>query len=176
VNAATGDAVLHRLFFALWPDDATRARLAQAARQWSHRPVADDKLHMTLHFLGACSADQQACYSQAVSAVHCEAFELQLDYLGGRARSQIQWLSASHPPTALAQLVAALGEALTSCGYEAEKRRFLPHVTLSRHVRKPRIQAGLPAISWMVRDFLLVESVAVEGQVRYEVRARWPCR
>ena len=62
MNAATGDAVLHRLFFALWPDDATRARLAQAARQWSHRPVADDKLHMTLHFLGACSTEQQACY------------------------------------------------------------------------------------------------------------------
>lgn len=176
MNAAAGDAALHRLFFALWPDDATRARLAQAARQCSQRPVAEDKLHMTLHFLGACSADQQACYAQAVSAVHCEAFELQLDYLGGRARSQIQWLSASHPPAALLRLVATLGEVLTGCGYEAEKRRFLPHVTLSRHARKPCIQAGLPAIRWMIRDFVLVESVAVEGQVRYQVRARWPCR
>jgi len=176
VNAASGNDSLHRLFFALWPDDATRARLAQAARQCSHRPVAEDKLHMTLHFLGASSAEQQACYAQAVSAVHCEAFELQLDYLGGRARSQIQWLSASHPPAALLQLVAALGEALSSCDYEVEKRPFLPHVTLSRHVRKPRIQAGLPAVNWMVSDFVLVESVAVEGQVRYQVRGRWSCR
>lgn len=169
----TGGERLHRLFFALWPDDETRTRLAQVAQACSPRPVAAEKLHMTLHFLGACSDEQQACYVQAVSAVECEPFELQLDCLGGRARSGIQWLTASQPPAALSRLVETLAEALAPCDYTPEKRPFLPHVTLARKVRKPRVRTGLPAITWKVRDFVLVESVEAEGRTHYLVRGRW---
>ena len=171
----TGGECSHRLFFALWPDDETRARLAQVARECSPRPVAEEKLHMTLHFLGYCSDELQACYAGAVAAVQCEPFELQLDCLGGRARSGIQWLSASEPPAALNRLVERLAEALAPCGYKPEKRRFLPHVTLSRKVKKPRVRTGLPAITWRVSEFVLAESVQSEGKARYLVRGRWSC-
>jgi 2'-5' RNA ligase len=61
-----------------------------------------------------------------------------------------------------------------ACGFEAEKRPFFPHITLARKVRHPKVKAGLEAIRWPVRDFVLVESVAVEAGVSYRVLQRWP--
>lgn len=163
-----------RLFFALWPDEATRLRLAAAARQWARHPVPADNLHITLQFLGACDSDQQACYMAAVAGVRADAFELHLDYLGGWPSKRIQWLGTSQPPAALTGLVKALGEALEACGFQPEKRPFVPHVTLSRKVKKPHTGTDLPAIDWAVNEFVLAESVGGEGGARYMVRARWP--
>lgn len=169
----THDGHRRRLFFALWPGDVTRAALAGLAGECSPHPVAAANLHMTLHFLGACTAEQQQCYSKAVSAVRFEQFEIKLDYLGGLPRSHIQWLGSSAPPAALFGLVDTLGQALATCGYQLEKRPFVPHITLSRRVKKPVTKAGLAAIRWVVNDFALVESIAGEHGVRYLVQARW---
>lgn len=163
-----------RLFFALWPDAAVRAQLAEASHRWTRRPVVDANLHMTLLFLGDCDLEQQCCFTQAASSIISEPFELKLDYLGAWQRSRIQWLGATQMPEALDDLLNALKAALEACGFEGEKRRFVPHVTLSRKVTSPRPRAGLPAITWAVNDFVLVESLPLEGGVRYEVRARWP--
>jgi 2'-5' RNA ligase len=163
-----------RLFFALWPDETTRSRLAKVAHQWTRRPVPADNLHVTLQFLGACNAEQEACYIEAASTIQAEAFELQLDYLSGWPRKHIQWLGTSQPPAALANLVAMLDETLEVCGYQPEKRRFVPHLTLSRKEKNPRTREGLPVIDWAVNEFVLAESVGGEGGVHYVVRARWP--
>jgi len=163
-----------RLFFALWPDDAVRERLVAASRQWSRHPVPEHNLHMTLVFLGDCTAAQRACYCAAAAGVAGAPFTLALNFLGGRARSGIQWLGSSETPAALLQLVRELSRALLACGFEPEKRRFLPHVTLSRKVRKPIVKAGLDALLWAVSDFALVESVPEPGGVRYQVLERWP--
>jgi nicotinamide-nucleotide amidase len=164
-----------RLFLALWPDDETRARLARVAREWSTHPVATANLHMTLHFLGACTPEQQQRYSKVISEITFEQFEINMNCLGGSRRSQIQWLGSSEPPAALIGLVDRLGQALAGCGYQVETRPFLPHVTLSRHVKKPAAKAVLPAISWVVRELALVESIADANGVHYAVRVRWTC-
>ena len=163
-----------RLFFALWPDARVRAQLAAVSRHWTRRPVADDKLHMTLLFLGSCGEQEQACFCQAASKVCCQPFELQIDYLGGWPRAGIQWLGASQIPGALSGLVGNLTAVLEPCGFEAEKRSFVPHITLARKVRHPKVKAGLEAIRWPVGDFVLVESTVVEGGAGYEVLQRWP--
>lgn len=163
-----------RLFFALWPDTDTRARLAAVAHQWARHPMPVEKLHITLQFLGACDAEQEACYVQAAASIQAAAFVLQLDYLSGWPRKRIQWLGTSRAPAALTELVAMLDEALACCGYQPEQRRFVPHVTLSRKEKKPHTKVDLPAIDWKVNEFVLVESVAGDGGVRYVVRGRWP--
>jgi len=165
---------VQRLFFALWPDDTVRERLAAAARQWSRHPVPENNLHMTLVFLGDCTPAQRACYCSAAAGIAGPPFTLALNFLGGRARSGIQWLGSSETPHALLQLVRELSRALQACGFEPEKRRFLPHVTLSRKARKPVIKAGLDPLLWAVNDFALVESVREPGGVRYQVLERWP--
>ena len=46
----------HRVFFALWPDDATRSAISRATRDAvslsGGRPIAKDRLHLTVAFLG----------------------------------------------------------------------------------------------------------------------------
>ena len=165
-----------RLFFALWPDDEVRQRLAAASRQWSKHPVPEHNLHMTLVFLGDCTPEQRTCYCAAAAAVAVEGFSLAFDFLGGRARSRIQWLGSSAAPDALRSLVRELSRGLQECGFEPEKRRFLPHVTLSRKVKNPVVKTGLDGLVWRVDDFALVESVQEPGGVRYQVLERWPLR
>jgi 2'-5' RNA ligase len=163
-----------RLFFALCPDADVRRRLAAAARQWCRHPVAEHNLHMTLVFVGECSPAQRRCYALAAAGVEAERFTLALNFLGGRARSRIQWLGSSEIPPALPGLVRDLSHALQGCGFETEKRRFFPHVTLSRKAKKPLVKAELDRLVWAVDDFALVESVPEAGGVRYEVLERWP--
>jgi 2'-5' RNA ligase len=163
-----------RLFFALWPDAQVRAQLAGASRRWARRPVADDKLHMTLLFLGGRSERERVCFAEAASKICSEPFDLYLDYLGGWPRAGIQWLGVSQVPGVLPGLLTKLTAVLEPCGFEAEKRPFVPHITLARKVRHPKVKAGLEAIRWRVRDFVLVESAVVAGGARYEVLQRWP--
>ncbi|MFQ5643523.1 MAG: RNA 2',3'-cyclic phosphodiesterase [Thiogranum sp.] len=170
MNEAGG---LRRLFFALWPDSQVRRRLAAAARQWTRRPVADANLHMTLQFLGGLTNAELACCRAAAGRLQGEAFELQLDYLGGWARPRVQWLGTSRIPPALLQLVDDLQAALVPCGMAAASRRYVPHVTLSRKEKNPRVQAGLEPVHWQVQDFVLAESVSTERGVRYDVLQRW---
>lgn len=163
-----------RLFFALWPDARVRAQLVALSRHWVRRPVADDKLHMTLLFLGRRNEQERACFCQAASKIRCESFDLHLDYLSGWPRAGIQWLGTSQVPGEVTGLVDSLAAVLEPCGFEAEKRPFVPHITLARKVKHPKVKAGLEAIHWPVRDFVLVESAVVEGGASYEVLQRWP--
>lgn len=163
-----------RLFFALWPDARVRTQLVAFSRLWTKRPVADDKLHMTLLFLGVRGERERACFCQAASKVECQPFELHLDYLGGWPGAGIQWLGTSQIPGVLSGLVGSLTAAMEPCGFEAEKRPFVPHITLARKVRQPKVKTGIKAICWPVRDFVLVESAVVEGGAGYEVLQRWP--
>jgi len=129
---------------------------------------------MTLLFLGGRTASELDCFSDAAGKLQGEAFELQLDYLGNWARPGIQWLGTSRIPPALLGLVNKLQQALKPCGVEEDKRRFIPHITLSRKEKRPRVKAGLEAIHWQVQDFVLAESVSAEGGVRYDILERWP--
>ena len=164
----------HRLFLALWPDPATRAQLAAAAKQWTRHPVPDANLHMTLVFLGSCDLEQWHCINDVISTILSKPFELNIDYLGAWPRSRTQWLGTSCAPRALDELVQALGSALLRCDFNAGQRHFVPHITLSRKQLNPAIQAGLDVIRWPVNEFVLAESLSVPGGVRYVVRSRWP--
>lgn len=163
-----------RLFFALWPDDAVQGQLAAVASRWTQHPVPAANIHMTLVFLGACSEAKSRCCCEAVSGIRRESFEWQLDYLGAWPRRGIQWLGSSRIPEVLPGLVKDLESVLLPCGYEPEKRPFVPHITLSRKERNPRPQAGVEPVRWWVRDFVLVESRNTPDGIKYVVLQRWP--
>ena len=171
MNEATGT---RRLFFALWPTPEVRRQLAKVSHAWTRYPVADANLHMTLLFLGGRTARELDCFCAAAGTLQGEAFELQLDYLGSWARPRIQWLGTSCIPPALLALIDTLQQVLAPCGVEAGERRFVPHITLSRKEKNPRVKAGLEPVHWRARDFVLAESVSAEGGVRYDVVQRWP--
>lgn len=162
-----------RLFVALWPDRAEREALAAAAGAWTWAAgaarVRPDKLHLTLHFLGAVARERIGALAAALEQPGA-AFALSLArpalWQGG-----VAVLEPAPVPRALAALHAALGGALAGAGFAVETRRWRPHVTLARRAsgaRPPEIGA---ALRWRVNGYALVES---EPGGAYRVRRRFP--
>jgi 2'-5' RNA ligase len=167
-----------RLFFALWPDAATREALDSASRQVLGkriRRVPPANLHITLAFAGSVEADIARCLTEAADSIRVAPFELLIDRVGHWPGPRIAWIGPEQRPAALLQLVLALREAFTACGLQAETRAYQPHVTLARKIgRLPDGAALHDPLPWSISAFSLVESVTDPAGVRYYPRASWP--
>lgn len=165
----------HRVFFALWPDDATRSAISRATREAVRasggRPIAKDRLHLTVAFLGELTGAGLDA-ARAVPPVSVGAFELTLDALGIWPESKILWLAPTNPPEALGDLEAQLWDGLMERGFHGEERIYRPHVTLARRARP--VDAPVAPVGWPVRDLALIESFPDGRNVHYEVLQRWP--
>ena len=170
------ESTTHRLFFALWPDNAVRRQLASLQRQLpkkAGRPVPAGNLHITLHFLGAQSDEAMSCVREAARSVIAGTFGIQLDIFGYFRKAGIFWLGCRDTPEELNHLYRSLGDALIPCKYEPEARPYRPHITLLRKNHSPIVPFPEASISWQVEDFVLVESVSTPEGVRYEVLERY---
>ncbi len=167
-----------RLFFGLWPDPAARDQLARLASQYQprggrlHHP---DDQHITLVFLGPVAAARQPCIYQAADAIVAPDFSLRIDTLGHWPRPQILWCGPSEIPQPLQRLVLDLQQGLLTCGFEPERRRYKPHVTLHRKVRHAKTGLLEQPIEWLATEFTLAASEGgTSGQSRYRLLHRWP--
>ncbi len=116
---------VHRLFFALWPDEPVRARLRTAARELvppEARAVAADAVHLTLLFIGSADALRRACLEQAADGIKGSGFTLTLDQLGFWRKPQILWLGCGAQPAPLLALVQGLTAGAEQCGVKIETR------------------------------------------------------
>ncbi|AXK38910.1 RNA 2',3'-cyclic phosphodiesterase [Crenobacter cavernae] len=167
-----------RLFFAVWPDNAARAALAQhAIGPWPHgtRPIRDDALHLTLAFLG----DVDEAVLPALEALgarlgqRCVPTRMRLTKFG-HWNNGIVWAAPERTPKALTGLVAELRQGLAELGVESDTRRYKPHITLARRASHlPPLAPG--AIVYPLDHLALVASEAgPTGQVAYRTLARWP--
>ncbi len=165
-----------RLFFALWPDDPVRPALFRwqthnltADVRWQHR--AD--LHITLHFLGMVDAARIDALRGLGAGIAAVPFTLVLDSVGHWARPQVLWAGPSSVPGDLLDLHRRLGDGLAGLGMAPETRSYQPHVTLARKVRGAPLARPLQPLTWLVREFALVESRPGDAP-RYHPVARWP--
>lgn len=181
---STGDGgpapTVQRLFLALWPDDAVRARLTEArdfvAAHHRGRPVDPGNLHITLVFLGSADADKRRCAEAAAARVTAPPFTLILDSLGHWPRPQVSWVGSTSTPEALSELLAQLRRTLGQCGFDLDNRPFRPHVTLLRKARgRPQFPSSLaPPIQWPVTRIYLVASVTRTHGAEYRIVGTWP--
>jgi 2'-5' RNA ligase len=166
-----------RLFFALWPDDETRAAIASLARVQIHKQakrVAADNLHITLAFPGNVTARVQACLEEAADRISGAPFWLSIDRLGYWPGPRIIWAAPSQTPPELWSLAATLRELLAACGLEPEKRPYQAHITLARKASRAIAVTRIAPIAWSIRQFCLVESVSEPAGVSYRVLRIWP--
>ncbi|MGE0482967.1 MAG: RNA 2',3'-cyclic phosphodiesterase [Gammaproteobacteria bacterium] len=165
-----------RLFYALWPDAATRAALATAASRVdvrTARRVHADDLHLTLTFLGETTAADCADL-ELQPAPELPGFTLEFGFCGWWRASRVAWLAPLSTPAALLALQAWTAAAGLRAGFAPEARAFQPHITVARRVtRVPRASGGFE-LTWQVTDFALLESLAEKQQTRYRVRTTWP--
>ncbi|MDZ7789429.1 MAG: RNA 2',3'-cyclic phosphodiesterase [Xanthomonadales bacterium] len=164
-----------RLFFALWPDDATRRgiiRRRELLGRISRRRVPDHNLHLTLVFLGDQPADRLQDFEALAGSLAGEACTLELTRFGWFPGARVLWLGGE-APRPLAGLQAALHRQILELGVSLDERPFRPHVTLFRRVGRPPDLLDPEPLPWPVRDFVLVESVP---GAPYRVVGRWPLR
>jgi 2'-5' RNA ligase len=161
-----------RLFIALWPTPAVRAalRAQRDAIRWPPHAavVAEERLHLTLHFIGAVP---NALWPHLLPALQVPCGRIEIEFGAPR-----QWphglvvLPALLWPPPLSALHSALAGALAGLGLPVERRAFRPHVTLARRAAG----AGLPrlptALHWRCDSFVLVNSDPADG---YRVLARF---
>lgn len=173
-----------RLFFALWPDNALRQQLVSRSRPLMEtvrgRPLPDEKLHITLVFLGDTDARQRDCVetmaTRVAEEVACRPFELTLDRFGHWSRSRVLWFGSSETPEPLTLLVDRLSVGARECGFSLDARPFRAHLTLMRKVSRAPKEWPVAPLPWPVNGFALVRSVPVPQGVQYEVLREWPLR
>ena len=152
-----------RLFIALWPSPALAAALQVRREALGHdpaaRPESAERLHLTLHFLGAVPRARLPALRVALCRPF-HPFELRLERCERWSNGVLVMCPAAVPP-ALAALHAALGATLAALGLRTDDRPFQPHVTLARRWPGPRPapSRGATALRWQVRRYVLVESV-----------------
>jgi 2'-5' RNA ligase len=167
-----------RLYFALWPQEALRQRLHEAAATIAvdsrGRRVPRANLHLTLHFIGNVYFAQMECLQRAARLVRAAAFDLTIDQQGYFNKPRVAWLGCSNPPAALDNLHWQLGRHLQSCEYRPEARPYQPHVTVARKIGPIGAESGFAAVDWRVTEFALIEVRAIENGVQYRAVETYP--
>jgi 2'-5' RNA ligase len=165
-----------RVFFALWPEEAQRRALhAQAidiATRTKGRPVALDKLHLTLAFLGDVDAGTIACLAAAAGLLPAENVELEMSRIGCWRKAGIAWMAPRELPKSLGLLRESLADVARGCGVPLDDRPYLPHLTLARGASVAIPESQCDPIMLRFRGFCLVRSDL--GRGTYEPIGRWP--
>jgi 2'-5' RNA ligase len=165
-----------RLFFALWPTDAVRARLAAAAEAHAAlgRVIAARNLHVTVVFLGAVPEERVADVRAAAKLTLIGKFMLHLDRMEFWRRSNLIALTAANTPSQLLTIVAGLRAGLRERSFELrEHDTFRPHVTLVRDVVRGPAAADVTSVQWPVESFALIESKVGQHGSEYTVLDEW---
>ena len=166
-----------RLFFALWPDPATRAEIAklatEVAKETNGRAVTADNVHLTLAFLGAQPATRVRELCSLAAAIEVAPFRLLLDDVGCFRKVGIAWVGASFAPPELVALHAGLGRSLNLAGITLDARPFAPHLTLARRISRAVQRRLAEPIRWGVTSFALVSSETLPDGARYRLLDTW---
>ena len=166
-----------RLFFALWPDAAVRAGLAESSRALLGkrvRRVPEANLHITLAFAGSVTAAVRDCLVAGADQIRAEPFDLQIDTVGYWPRPRIIWAGPAQCPPAAWDLVRSLRELFLACELQPEARAWQAHITLARKAGQGLATRDMGPVNWSIRDFCLVESVTEESGASYRILRRWP--
>jgi 2'-5' RNA ligase len=166
----------HRLFFAVWPDEAATKALHDAARE-AHvscggRLMRRESLHLTLAFLGEIPAGRWIDATAAAADIAVAPFTVMLDRVEYWKHNRILWAGGESEP--LAALASSLQTGLRTAGFQLETRPFVPHMTLLRDARCPAPPPLAAPIAWPVSEFTLVESKLPKAGPKYEIVGRWP--
>jgi 2'-5' RNA ligase len=163
----------HRLFYALWPDDATRSALLALQSQLSGgRPTPAANLHLTLAFLGRQPSSALPALRGIPARWPDFDCSLRFEKFGYFQRPRIAWTGMHDVPASLSGLQQSLLDALEEekIVLSGEQGHFVPHVTLMRNAPAPTMQEIAPVV-WRATRIVLAESVATPNGVAYHVLA-----
>lgn len=152
------DPVAGRLFVAIRPPgyviDAIESLRREEEGATGLSWVPPEKLHLTLAFLGEVAFERQREIAGRLAEVYVRPFFLALEGLGvfpRKGRPRVLWAGFAPVDPLLFQLHGKIERIMFDLGFEPERRRYDPHVTIARCG-----SAAGPAVATMVkkhRDF-----------------------
>jgi RNA 2',3'-cyclic 3'-phosphodiesterase len=168
-----------RVFFALWPDEASRsalaAWLAPLRKLCGGRAMQPESLHNTLVFLGNVLVHRLEALKLAAQEVQATPFNLRLDKAHYWRHNHIVYAAPGNIPAQLLQMVRGLELQLRRHHFDFDRREYKPHVTLLRNAAwKDAALPDVQPVTWQIRDFVLVQSLTDETGARYQVLERFP--
>ena len=175
--AALEKSEKQRLFFALTPPlELARAFHHQAMtdlQECRGRALKPEQIHLTLRFIGPVERRIATCLQQAVAGIKLPRFEIVFDILGYWPRPKVVWSMPSQIPPTLSALAAELEQACVDCGLAAEKRAYVPHLTMLRNARQAPAIVTMKPRHWQVDEFALICSETLPQGAVYTELARW---
>jgi 2'-5' RNA ligase len=170
MNTTTAKETM-RLFYALWPDDATRDELRRVQTNIHGRMTRYENLHITLTFLGEQPTTLLPTLKDILDHLPKSSMAMTLDRLGYFPRNRIAWIGMHDAPEALFTLQSTLAQALLHRNVSFDDRAaFKPHVTLARDASAPPDIVFTP-INWQANQVALVQSKTQPDGISYRVLA-----
>lgn len=149
----------HKLFFALWPEEAARQALLRLQQPVRGRLIPPEKLHLTMAFLGQQPAEALPVLLAILHAVQMPPLRLEIDCYGYFKRPHIAWAGMRQPPAALLAAQAELMARLEAAGFSAATHgEFKPHITLAREAKEAPAEFSAAPVVWEGARLALVES------------------
>lgn len=175
-----------RAFLALpIPEDTIAALIAAQARIPFGRHVPEENLHLTLAFLGAVTEAVLEEIDDLLSATPLPSAPVSFRGLGtfGEMERGLVFAVVQDDPR-LAALQSKVSRVARMAGSDLPRRRFRPHVTLTRANRQPTgpTRDRLAAIlgeqvdipSFVATELVLFQSTLTSSGARHDPLARYP--
>ncbi|QXT39705.1 RNA 2',3'-cyclic phosphodiesterase [Gymnodinialimonas ceratoperidinii] len=175
-----------RAFLALpLAEPAIEALLSVQSTLPTGRPVPEDNLHLTLAYLGETSGDVLETLHDLLDAARLPAAEVSFDGLDTFAEMERGLTFASVASSeSLVALQAKVAQFARQAGADLPRRRFRPHVTLTRANRQPKgpardrlaaaISQRIEVPGFTALSVNLYESHLGPTGARHEVLASYP--
>lgn len=141
-----------RLFLALiLPEHAVERLAAWQARELDGRAVARSNLHVTLAFLGSRPRQELEAIERELDEAATHARRPVLAPVGYRETRNVGMIVLADHGGAASAFAAALHARLGRLGvYRPEQRAWLPHVTVLRFRKRPRLTPPPPELGEVV--------------------------
>ena len=165
--------ITHRpnLFYALWPDEATRDALAELQTRIHGRLTRPQNLHLTLAFLGPQAEALLPLLRSVLSHLKTAPIVIDIDHLGYFSKNRIAWASTHSTPEPLSKLQNLLEPELIRKGISYDTgKAFRPHITLARRADAPSDLPFTP-FRWQADQIVLAQSPLPNDEPFYRVLA-----
>ena len=162
-----------RLFIAINFSGETVNRLASLRDELRSRSrrgnfSLPENLHLTLVFLGECDKKQSTAAKAAMDELSLSPMEILIERVGRFRRDGGDiWWAGVRENRALLNLQHELTEKLLAAGFDLDRRRYSPHITLGRSVETDASPWNVTPFGETVPNIELMNSERVKGILTY---------
>jgi|GEM_PF-6761082 len=133
----------------------------------------DDLLHMTLHYIGELSEKKLMAVKKSLEEINMKSFLVQtqgLKYFGQETRHKLLYIGVNLNRK-LDLLHEVIIEKLDAAGIQVNHQRYIPHITLVRHVKasiEDVIKLKIESLQVNIKGIHIMESKRLDGRLVYE--------